>query len=198
MPTYYTNLIQKGISFEDFVMACTRNFGATLDMKDSPNDAKLPEEFEYDDMYLKDCYNSIRKFQRLLKLSYKECDERAKKEHMSNVKRLYERIKRLSKIKKQYLAMLDKVKNWNPPTEDHISLKDFMIEQIEGSIKFDCNIESTKEDLNKPMLTGKEWKETKLKHIAQHIIFESEHMKKELHRVTSCNRWLQQVRDSLK
>ena len=51
MPTGYTDLINNGCTFNEFVMGCARAFGATIDMRDEPLGAEIPEKFELSDYH---------------------------------------------------------------------------------------------------------------------------------------------------
>ncbi len=54
MPTGYTAiLMEKGQTFQEFIMGCARAFGALIEMRDSPNDAPIPDKFEPSDYHAK-------------------------------------------------------------------------------------------------------------------------------------------------
>ena len=54
MPTGYTaTLMEKGQTFQEFIMGCARAFGALIEMRDSPNDAPIPDKFEPSDYHAK-------------------------------------------------------------------------------------------------------------------------------------------------
>jgi hypothetical protein len=42
-------------------------------------------------------------------------------------------------IEERYRAMLTEVEAWEPPTADHVELKQFMLDQLTESIRFDCS-----------------------------------------------------------
>jgi hypothetical protein len=47
MPTGYTAKLYDGDQkFQDFAMECARAFGALIEMRDEPMNAKIPETFE--------------------------------------------------------------------------------------------------------------------------------------------------------
>jgi len=69
-----------------------------------------------------------------------------------------ERIKKNKDLLIKYQYMLKKANEWQPPTSDHIKLKDFMIQQISESIKHDCYYDDKYIQNNMPkQLTGNEW-----------------------------------------
>jgi hypothetical protein len=52
--------------------------------------------------------------------------------------------------------MLAQVKAWKPPTDNHVKFKQFMTEQLESSIKYDCDLTYYKAD-EKDKLSPKTW-----------------------------------------
>jgi hypothetical protein len=51
MTGYTATLTEKDQTFEQFVWACARNFGALITMRDDPMDAPVPELFELRSYY---------------------------------------------------------------------------------------------------------------------------------------------------
>lgn len=196
MPTGYTHLIQQDISFKKFVMACARNFGALVTMRDTPMDAKIPEEFEPCDYHKKELEEIEKRLECLKKMVVKEAHEEAEKEYKEKLKYKEERIREYQKIRKKYLNMRTKVKQWNPPTEDHKGLKGFMVEQIENSIKFDCN-----EDywINQRItkLSGENWRDKEIHKALKDLSYHKKGWEEEKARVADRNQWLKALRYSL-
>jgi hypothetical protein len=84
------------------------------------------------------------------------------------------------------------VQAWTPPTTEHQALKDFMIEQLTGSMKFD--------DFHwEPphRLTGTEWLAAEREKAKRDIEYYTQEVAKERERVRSANEWLQQLTGSL-
>ena len=73
MPTGYTcELMEKGMSFSDFVMNCTRAFDVCIDMRDDPHDKPIPKKFEADTYHIKECKSERKELARLMKMTKKE------------------------------------------------------------------------------------------------------------------------------
>ncbi len=196
MPTGYTaNIGDKDITFKQFVWSCARNFGALVMMRDDPNDAEIPEEFKPSNYHKESLEKAYRELKDLDQISEKEatlksieeCNEKNKQEKEYEKKKLI--------LKNKYLAMLEKVKAWNPPSPDHENLKKFMISQIEESIDFDCKVYPNK--TNMP-LSGKDWLKEKRDHILWEIEYHTKEDREECERVAGRNLWLKQLRESLK
>ena len=91
--------------------------------------------------------------------------------------------------------MLEKVKSWEPPTSDHIGLKQFMIEQIETSMKYDI-IEEYNDRKHKE-IDIKEWYNRKLTSITGKLKYHIEQFSKEYEINQKNNKWIKDLRNSL-
>ena len=86
MPSGYTNKIKDDISFEEFALSCARAFGACVEMRDDPGDAKIPEEFTPSPYYKKALDDAYIEKTRLEELSVAECYNEAEVEYIKNLK----------------------------------------------------------------------------------------------------------------
>ena len=154
MPTGYTSDIgEKNISFENFIMQCARAFGACIEMRDDPTDKPIPEEFKPSEYHSKQNQKYQKELEQVKSLSKKACQGQAEKEYQNQIKEHEEIIQEKKNLREKYDTMLKKVRAWIPPSDDHIELKKFMIEQINTSIDFDCNLKYY-ESSNLKCLTG--------------------------------------------
>lgn len=134
MPTGYTYKVENGevTELEDFVMDCARGFGALAELRDTPN-AEIPEEFEVSAYAI----NREKSAREELEKWHNISDEELMAYLLEDYDRERENIKNgiVESIEqsRRYEAMTEKVKNWTPPTDDHINLKNFMLEQLEMS-----------------------------------------------------------------
>jgi len=140
MPTGYTHAVQEGkiTELKPFALQCARAMGALVMMRDDSYDTPIPDKFEpstdYHDEKLKEAQADI---VMLAGLSPEDCQNKADEEHSEAVERWKKRkAERLEQFKR-YTAMIEKVRSWNPP-QQLVSLKDFMLEQLNESVKFDC------------------------------------------------------------
>jgi len=194
MATGYTDKIKDGISFEDFTMMCARAFGALMEMRDDPMDAKIPE-FEPSTYYSESLKRSEEKLAKLQNLTYREVCNIANKEYSEAIKLELKYSKEKNELREGYNNMLLQVENWQPPTIEHTDLKRFMMEQIESSIKFDCR-ESTASNIKK--LTGDEWLELNVNSVIRNIKYYGKEHLKEVNRTNKRNQWVKKLRESLK
>jgi hypothetical protein len=195
MPTGYTADIKNGIIFEQYAMNCARAFGALIMMRDEDNDAEIPEKFEPSDYHSKAIKAAREELSRLYAMDEVTAEQLANEawEKSESV-----RIKRLAENKETlqgYKAMLEKVKNWIPPTEDHAGLHKFMREQLEKSIAFDDMYASYKSPA--PKITGKEWLSQEIEKSEGDIEYHTKKHREEVARTDERNLWLSQLRESL-
>lgn len=140
MSTGYTSKIYDGKaqSFAEFALYCARAFGALVEMREDPMDAKIPLEFKpstYHRDRLAETKTELAKWQNM------SLAEAAKHEAASYAKAIDEEAAYQEKkkaLRERYETMLAHVLAWEPPTPEHKGLKDFMTSQLRESIDFDC------------------------------------------------------------
>jgi len=141
MPTGYTEGILNGKinTFPEFAKTCMRAFGATIHLRDDSLDKEYEPRIP-SDYYLssiKECEENILKFENL---SDDELSSQILLD-LNNNKKYYERsIKEKKENLKKLNSMLGEAMKFVPPTEDHVGIKDYMIDQIEQTIKHDCDV----------------------------------------------------------
>lgn len=195
MPTGYTaELCEKGQSFEEFIWRCARAFGACIMMRDDPLD-KLPSlSPENDSFYAKEVQKYKNEVVRLGQMSDSELEtlglETLKTEIAS-----YEESSLAHDLEQLRLReMLTKVEAWNPPTEDHTKLKEFMIEQIKTS-QSDYSYQDSivKLKAKTPKQRGMEL----LVHAREMVERYSEELRKEIERNKDRLSWLTALHESV-
>jgi len=195
MPTGYTLDLYNGkdITFEEFVLKCARAFGALIDMRDEPMDALIPERFEPSDHHLKELEKAKRRLKEIRKWNEEKAEREAERAYREALKEREEFIKKNKLIRKRYEDMLSKVQKWKPPTIEHASLKQFMIQQLVESIEFDCFVPEMPQ-----RLSGEEYREQQIKKALSDIEYHEKEYAKEVNRVHERNKWLLLLRESLK
>jgi len=150
MPTGYTAGILDGTvtTFPQFAKLCMRAFGATIHMRDDDMDAEFTPRTpsDYHSKAIEKAKQSIVDAQ---KLTDDEIVDTRKKE-LEDIKKYH--LEAIEKAKKATIEMnkiLSDVRKWQPPTPDHTGIKDFMIDQIEKTIDFDCKTDYHDEELAK-------------------------------------------------
>lgn len=196
MPTGYTAAIQDGITFNEYIMNCARAFGACISMRDDPSSMPIPEQIEAPTYHSGKIEESENRLKELKSLTTSQTEIEAQKEYEEKLKAKEDQIRKAIKIKNQYMAMIRQAQEWEPPSNDHVELKDFMIDQINRSMS-DCDTSYYK-NKNIEFLTGEEWKQKEIDGCLTDIEYHTIEHNKELERISQRNKWIKQLRESLK
>lgn len=205
MPTGYTAGILDGKinTFEEFATVCTRAFGATIhtinDPLDSPYEPRTPSEY-----YENSIISKRETLEGYKTLTDEELIKEFEDKMNEDLKYYKEKLEESSKNLEKLNSMLESAKSWVPPTEDHESFREFMIEQLESTIKADgdpsyyvneiIEIEKQLSEGIDPKLE----RESAIKELERQIsYYEIEHQK-ELERCKQSNSWMESFFESIK
>lgn len=198
MPTGYTAAVGDGevTDFAVFAKRCARAFGALMSMRDAPEDAPIPPVFEPDtrlaDKHIEEAKRTLTEAASRTEAQWlveaAEVDQKILTHwRESEAKRLL--------VANRYQSMLDKVRAWNPPTDEHVGLKEFMIEQLEKSILFDCS----PSDFN-PEPYGDNWhrlRDETIERAAKELAHYEKSRQEEIDRAAGRTKWVQDLFTSL-
>jgi hypothetical protein len=205
MPTGYTAGIIDGeiTTFEQFATQCTRAFGATIHMRDNPLDSpyepRTPSEHYVNSLQsqrekLEETKTMtdeaiVQDFETLLKDNLEYHEKGLEKDHAN-----FEKLN----------SILESSKSWVPPTEEHEGLRNFMIEQIESTIKADGDLSyhinkilQIKQEM-KDGIDPKVYREERIKEIEDRITYYEGEIQKELERCKRSNDWMDKFFESIK
>jgi hypothetical protein len=205
MPTGYTAGIIDGkiTTFEQFATQCSRAFGATIHMRDNPLDSpyepRTPSEY-----YV----NSLQSQREKLEETKTMTDEAIVQDFETLLKdRLEYHERELEKTKVnlgRLNSIMESAKSWVPPTEDHEGVRDYMIDQLEITIKADGDpsyhvnkIVQAKKELEEG-IDPKVYREEKIKEIEDRISYYGGEVQKELERCKQSNDWMDKFLESIK
>jgi len=196
MPSGYTAIIgeKDDLTFREFALICARAFGACVEMREDSLSKEIPKEFVPSDYHKREISNHTIKLQELNAMTPHQAGLHAKKEYLDARKRYNEFLAKKDALKKKYLRMLEQVKKWTPPTEDHNGLYEFMIKQIEDSIKFDCGDYSSMTPIEK---SAKVWLHDAIEREIKDIAYHTKEYSEEVERVNGRNEWIRVLRESL-
>lgn len=198
MPTGYTDKIKDGITFQEFAMNCARAFGACLSMRDDPTSTPIPEEFEPSPYHAEQLEKAVQEVDDFNNLTDRQLQHMFKQCVSDGIKRQSTYIKEKNELREKYEEMLDKVHQFEPPTSEHTEYKNFMINQITESIKFDCNNkydEELIEDLEK--MTFDEWYENQVEVLNRAVEYHMEQKEKEEKRCLDRSMWVIELREAI-
>lgn len=195
MPTGYTaELCEKDVPFEKFALDCARAFGALILMRDEPKDAKIPDKFEPNDYNAKALAKAKKELSALKAMTLDVAKQSAADEHRKAVREYDKHVSEVKATANRLHAMRSKVADWTPPSPDHQGLKDFMIEQIDTTLKHDGRVWR-----DVPVLmSGKAWLESNIEAAERSVQYHMEEARKEVERAEGRTLWVKQLRASLK
>jgi hypothetical protein len=197
MPTGYTAAVQDGTitEFTPFAMQCARAFGALITMRDEPSDALIPESFPPSDWHEKSLAKAKMRWNELKAMAPAQCEASAFSSYNEQCEGRAARLVERAEVKERYEAMLEKAKNWTPPTGDHDAFQKFMVQQLEDSIESDCSDPWANDPLTQ--MSGTEWLAGELIQAEKDIAYYTNGHAKELQRTVERNAWVKALRESL-
>lgn len=196
MPTGYTSDIYAGkkVSFQEFALNCARAFGALIELRDSPRDAKIPNEFKPSDYHTKELKEANKKLNQAQEFSDTEIGVLAKQDYEKSLESYNEYKQKGLELKGRYEEMLTHVEAYQAPSPDHIEFKNFMVEQLKNSIKYDTNYHGERPNLKTP----EEWRKDEIKSATWSINYHSEEHAKEVEWCAEKTEWVRKLKESLK
>ena len=193
MPTGYTADVQSGkvTDFAEFAMNCARAFGACIALRDLPKEP-IPDEFKSRTHNAVWAEQARAELQALLEMTPSQIAEACESDYQSRLKSHRETQERNRVELRRYTDMLAKVEAWNPPTADHVELKQFMLEQLRDSIKFDIH------EFDEPKReTVADWQIARVSDLRKTIARNERCQREEDDRTASRNEWIAELRKSL-
>jgi hypothetical protein len=193
MPTGYTAAVQDGsVTFNQFVWRCARAMGALVMMREDPVDAPI-EEFKPSDYYAKVVAKAEAEIARLEAMTPGELEELVGKERAKLTEDNARYVREKALARERYDAMLKQVEAWEPPTHDHCGLRDFMAQQLESSIEFDCGTPYQAPLPGNP----KDWRDERIASLRASLSRLREDAAKEIERTNARNEWVRTLKASV-
>jgi hypothetical protein len=193
MPTGYTAKLHAGEQkFPDFALQCARAFGALIEMRDEPTNAKIPETFEPSEHHVKGLEKAKKERAGLEKLTIEQAEKKAEAHYKRELKHHKESELKRQAMKLRYEGMLKQVDRWRPPTTEHREFKEFMRSQLSESINFDCSPTPAPTKMD-----GATWLKKQIEHAAWEVEYHSDEGMKEVERAKERTQWVRALRKSL-
>lgn len=197
MPTGYTcDLADKPITLRDFILRCSRAMGACISMREEPLDKPPPERFETSQYHADRATAARAELASVMRMDDAARERAAGRAFDEAETQRVTAIAKREQTSDAYEAMLASVKKWVPPTDDHVGLRDFMIDQLRSSIEYDCN---PRYHRTEPCVrqTGAQWAAACIASLEAEIKRCDEAQAQEDERVAGRNAWLTALRASL-
>ncbi len=196
MPSGYTADVQHGISFNQYAWKCARAFGALAGLRDSPDDVAIPKVFEPEDYHLKELKSAEKHLLKLKKMRNATKIKMAKAYNDERQAYANTRIREINLILIRYKEMLAMARAWKPPSSEYTNYKQYMIDQLESSIKWDCDSSYYLEQLDK-VISVKEWYDAEVDSALHDIEYHTKHYQEDIETAAQRTSWVQTLRDSI-
>lgn len=163
MPTGYTSEVHDGktVTLANYLRTCVRAF--ILDMREEPIDAPIPDRSTYkDDVvagYEAKVKAALDTIYEIEGLTDAECGARALVEHEERVAQATRWNNEKLVVEARYRGLLDQIDAWDTPHRLR-GVRDFMREQLESSIKWDC----TPHDMPAAPTSAADWRTEQVEH----------------------------------
>ena len=189
MPTGYTAGVQDGTikTFAEYALQCARAFGACLHQRDDPPSDK-PKKAKPSRHHDDELAKARRALRDVLAMStadrrsdWQDC-ERSRKKHAR------EQVQRNKQERERYEVMLAKSRAFIAPTSEHADFAKFLVDQLEQSIKFDCDGDYWERQLEE--VPFEKWIADKIARLERDVEYHASEHEKEITRVDSQNAWL--------
>lgn len=194
MPTGYTaDVLDKNISFPQFVWDCARAFGALIHMRDDGHGVQIrkPEPSSFHKDSLDDALRELPKLKQMTDADAEAIQqvaiEKALQEQRESKERTARAVQRLN-------TMITKVEAWQPPTKDHQGLKAFMLEQLRSTLEFDGTFHEWPIPVPKP---AAEYRAARVKSCLEDIEYHAKHLREDQEREAGRSTWIDQLQDSV-
>lgn len=203
MPTGYTAGILDGKikTFPEFAKQCMRAFGALIHMRDEDMDKEYTPNVPGD--YYKEHIDEAKKvIEEIKTLSDEELISKQRLALETSKEYHLKKIDKANADAKILIDILAEVKLWIPPTPDHAGLKDFMIQQIESTIDFDCKTDYHERALleiesNLSSLDADTLRKEKLESAQTDLEYYIKNNNEEIERCNKSNKWVTDLLNSL-
>ncbi|QOI67552.1 hypothetical protein SEA_BEUFFERT_183 [Streptomyces phage Beuffert] len=185
MPSGYTAELYEGEqSFEDFVKKAARAMGAYMHLRDEPSDTPLTKRTLDVSYYIQRIDKAQTEYDEFTAMS--EDEQRGLYQKFLDNRKEYEveSNEQTDALAARYGEMLARVISWRVPDELD-GLKDFMREQLEASINFDCGYRG----VNLPTPTFEEWRDEKVDQLERDKVYYGKRMDEEKQRVKEQNEY---------
>lgn len=194
MPSAITAPMYEGkpITAAEFIMRCARQFGGLAHMRDDRLDAPIVPRVANTEHYDKTIARLSEELDRYLTMTIEEAAIEVDKAHIERMASYEESCAKKNAIRARYEAILEQVKQWEPPTPEHTNLKDYAIKQIEDCIEWDCQI------YDAPTKSSpEEWLEGSIEATKRSLEYYQRNKVEEIKRVEDNNLWVSQLVESI-
>jgi hypothetical protein len=199
MTGYTSKLCEEGQTFEEFTLQCARAFGVLSSLRDESLDSKIPDQLKPDTHYQDALADAIDEHNKLSTMTSDQSEKYGAsliKKHLTYLEQARNKTKL---IRERILSMIEKVNSWVPPTDKHIDLKNFMLEQLQRTLEVDGDVSYYDTEIAaNSVASAKEIYQEFLEAAASVVEFYNKKLIEEQKRTAKTNEWLTALRTSLR
>lgn len=197
MPSGYTADLKLDTPFEEFAFRCARGMGALIMMRDEPMNAPIPDSFAPSTYEFKALESAIASKAAYSEMSAQQLFDDIARHNAEMDRHAVESRERYATMRAAYERMIGLVEAWQPPTEDHVNFKKFMLTQLRESLEWDCHEDRV--DGYYPQFTGTpdEWRQQLIVKAERDIAYYQKAWQEEQDRTKGRNDWIRALRKSL-
>jgi hypothetical protein len=168
------------------------------DSLDSPYEPRTPSEYHVNRLQ-----TEKEELERMKSISDEELTQELELKYKEDLKYYEEKLERSQKNLGKLNSMLESVKSWTPPTEDHVGLKEFMIDQLEITIRSEGHLPYYLDQLINTQrkidegIDPKAYREERIKEIEENIFDHEVEIQKDLERCEKANLWMEKFFESI-
>ena len=200
MPTGYTaKLVEDGQKFPEFVLTCARAFGALISLRDEPLEP-VPEGFEPSSSGTTYHLDGITRAKDLLAklkaMTFEEQQTYGEAIRLAELKNTRSYMEKCEAENERVNTMIAEVTAWEPPSSEHVQLKEFMLSQLKVSLNDGSYY--TKQLAATEASTPQKFYDAALEGAKHDIDYHEKHLLEDNERTKGASVWVKQLQDSLR
>lgn len=196
MATGYTAGIVDGKTkdFNEFAKTCIRAFGAAIHLRDEPISTPWTPRTT-SDYHEKAIASTEKEIEELADTSDEILETLYLVDRNKSLKYYQESIEERKEVGARLKKFLADAQTWTPPTEEHENFKNFMIEQLEQTIRYDGDVDyyekelkSIQADIDNPK-AAKDIRKDRLESLEKNLEYHKKENEKEIENCKDNNEW---------
>jgi hypothetical protein len=203
MPTGYTAGIIDGKTktFKEFALECARNFGALIHMRDEPMNVPIKER-EPSEYHTREVQRANEDLKRAMESSDEDLIAFERRKLEDRILRYSEMIQQRKSAAISLNKFLSEAQKYHPPTSEHYGLKDFMIQQLTETIKYDGDSKYFDKELSQAQielstLDAERIRKAMIEAANKDIAYHQEEYNKDVQGCERANKWVKEFIESL-
>jgi hypothetical protein len=199
MSSDYTSIfIDNDITMNQFVWRCARAMTQFAHMHRDENflDSKLRMPILHSNLKSK-IEQSEQDIKKYSCMTLKEATAICVAEHKEVQETYRKELDKSKNLRMKFSDMLQNIKDWEVPTDNYQSLKDFMIRELTNAISSQCTEDFCLAKINQPMPNPEIWLQNKIASMNRNLQFLRSEAEYEMQNHCKTVQWINGLRDSI-